>query len=614
MATIDEVLAAMPDTAAAVAFEYLTIDPVTRKITVPEAERIFGVTSDEVAVRKYFQCPRYVGDGLDLAGMFLQVNFRNANNEEDAYLVDDVEVSGEFITFSWLLSAKVTAYKGAVQFGVCADLPNTAEKKRPDWNTTIASGDVLEGLDPDSGDVEGETSDVVTQLREMVTAQTAAVEATGADQVQAVHAAATAAGADAQAQIEAKGAATLATIPEDYTALAGKTNEQANAIKGHLSGEIVQTGDVSPVEHYLGVKVHGKNLFNIGALEVMPENYGVRISSIDLESNAFTITTADTHSGNGYCGLTNGAGNYAPTLRDLCPQMVAGRTYVLSGVSSTATKTLYLRGVNRSWVFGTALAITEEHLSAKLAFYGLNSAGGEGTGDCTISNLQIEEGTEATVYTPYIDPAGVTVTRCGKNLLNSNFMKDQATLNGVTITREGDLLTLNGTLTVDSVLFSTSFFLHGVINNHYTLSYKYIGGKVEGTSSVCVGDCVAAGAARQSWANIKMLNNDNSFTLKLLNPYIKDLWFYSMAGVVFTDYKIKIQLETGKSATEFEASTSATAMPDERGAVTGLPSAAPTMTLLTDTAGVTIDCTYNRDSNAVYAELLAKIAALGGTI
>lgn len=595
MANIDEVLAAMPDTAAAAAFEYLTIDPVTRKITVPETERVFGVTSDEVAVRKYFQCPRYVGDGLDLAGMFLQVNFRNANNEEDAYLVDDVEVSGEYITFSWLLSAKVTAYKGAVQFGVCADLPNTAEKKRPDWNTTISTGDVLEGLDPDSGDVEGETSDVITQLREMVTAQTAAVEATGGTQVQAVRAAATTAGADAQAQIEAKGAATLATIPEDYTSIANKTNEQANAIKGHLAGEIVQAADVSPVEHYLGVKVQGKNLWNMAV-----------ITSADGKFTNNGDGTITVHGGEYYCRA-------AETLAEICPQLRVGDTVKFS-ISTTGYAGIYLNVANTLVQHGYALTITEAMLASYVALYGVLDTDASFDAPHTINSIQLELGTVATEYTPYIDPAGVTVTRCGKNLISSNLMKEQVTLNGVTITRAGDLLTLNGTLTVDSVLFSTSFFLHGVINSHYTLSYKYMGGKVEGNSSVCVGDCVAAGAARQSWANIKMQNNDNSFTYKLLNPYIKDLWFYSMAGVVFTDYKIKIQLETGKSATEFEASTSATAMPDESGDVTGLPAAAPTMTLLTDTAGVTIDCTYNRDSNAVYAELLAKIAAMGGTI
>lgn len=226
--TVDEILDAMPDEDAATGRDYLVIDPVARTITVPESEKTFGVTGDDIADRKYFICPRYVGDNLDLASMFIRVNYRNAGGDEDGYLVDDVTVSGNYVTFSWRLWPKVTEYKGAIQFGICADLPNTTDRRYPDWNTTMASGEVLEGLHPYDGDVEEETRDVVTQLRDTVTAQTGNVEAVGAAQVQAVHAAAITATAEAQAQIVAKGAATLSTIPADYTAMAKKVEHLGN--------------------------------------------------------------------------------------------------------------------------------------------------------------------------------------------------------------------------------------------------------------------------------------------------------------------------------------------------------------------------------------------------
>lgn len=272
MTTIDEIFNAMPDDAAAAGHEYLIIDPETRTITVPESERIFGVTGDDLADRKYFMCPRYVGDGLDLAGMFLSVYFRTATDYEDGYLVDDVAVNGEYVTFSWLLSSSVTEYKGTVQFTVCADLPNTAEKRRPDWNTTIASGEVLEGLDPDVGDVVADTSDVVAQLREMVTAQTAAVEATGAAQVQnvktegntqvnTVKATGAQTEADALAAIKAQGEATLATIPADYTALQAQadklTRDRAAAIVCQAEGELLQITDAG-TDPLQGLRIFGK--------------------------------------------------------------------------------------------------------------------------------------------------------------------------------------------------------------------------------------------------------------------------------------------------------------------------------------------------------------------
>ena len=112
-------------------------------------------------------------------------------------------------------------------------------------------------------------------------------------------------------------------------------------------------------------------------------------------------------------------------------------------------------------------------------------------------------------------------------------------------------------------------------------------------------------------ANGIMDGKPKTFTLTAATPVRAELVF--AAGSSYSNKIVKIQIEQGPAATEFEEYTAATAMPDESGAVMGLPSAAPTMTLLADTAGVKIECTYNRDSNAVYAELLAKIAALSGT-
>lgn len=583
MANIDEVLAAMPDTAAEAAIEYLTIDPVTRKITVPEASRIFGVTADEMAERKYFLCPRYVGDGLDLAGMFLTVYFRTATGYEDGYLVDDVAVNGEYVTFSWLLSESVTMHKGAVQFSVCADLPNTADKRRPDWNTTIATGEVLEGLDPDLGDVAGETSDVVAQLREMVTAQTAAVEATGATQVQEVRAAATTATAEAQAQIEAKGAATLATIPADYTTMAGKVNEQANAIKGHLSGEIVQASDVSPVEHYLGVKVRSKNHFiasKIGSTSKYTKN----------EDGTITVL----------------AGQYScPTglqLKTLCPFLELGKTAVLS-IDTDGLDFIYSNGVLRH---GVPFVVTEKILDGYVAIYGAEENGADFETAHTIRYIQIEDGDSCTEYTPYIDPAGVTVTRCGKNLLPYPFHNPTTTINGATYT-----VNSNGSITVSGTPtdYGSITLYKGeplAKSGLVVLSGMGTAKNVLFTVNIKYGDDLTESL---EYSDQLVINLDDYPNATLWNIGMKR-WANNteMSGTAYP------QIEAGEAATEYEPyKGTATAMPNESGTVTGLPSAAPTMTLLADTAGVTIDCTYNRDSNAVYAELLAKIAALGGT-
>lgn len=141
---------------------YCTIDPETRVITIPPEYQLLGVESDEKAERIYFKCPKIVGDDIDLSKLALRVNFRNAGQVVDQYLVDDVAVDGDNITFSWLLSRRVTQYEGDVNFIVCA-VRVSGETITNEWNTTLATAQVLEGLEAEMVLPEEET-DIVNQL------------------------------------------------------------------------------------------------------------------------------------------------------------------------------------------------------------------------------------------------------------------------------------------------------------------------------------------------------------------------------------------------------------------------------------------------------------------
>ena len=141
---------------------YCIIDPETRVITIPPEYQLLGVESDEKAERIYFKCPKIVGDDIDLSKLALRVNFRNAGQVVDQYLVDDVAVDGDNITFSWLLSRRVTQYEGDVNFIVCA-VRVSGETITNEWNTTLATAQVLEGLEAEVVLPEDET-DIVNQL------------------------------------------------------------------------------------------------------------------------------------------------------------------------------------------------------------------------------------------------------------------------------------------------------------------------------------------------------------------------------------------------------------------------------------------------------------------
>ena len=236
----------------------IVVNSSTRQFTIPGADLVFGVTADSGSERKYFQCPRYVGDNLDIGGSFVRLNYRNANGEIDSYLVKDVAVDGNNVTFSWELSPKVTRYKGNVSFVMCVVGPDT----KVAWHTTLGRGQVLEGLEPESALIEEGTADVVAALIAMVEAQTEAVKAEGATQVAVVKAAAKTAESDAVAEIEAKGVNVRESIPDDYTALSGAVRaiekSMAPGIVCEVKGTAVTVSDASN-QAMQGLRIFGKS-------------------------------------------------------------------------------------------------------------------------------------------------------------------------------------------------------------------------------------------------------------------------------------------------------------------------------------------------------------------
>ena len=157
MSTIDEVLAA-----AEVVDAVCVIDGETRIISVPNEYKELGVESDEKVTRVKFQCPKIVGDNIDLTEYNLYINYRNAGNKLNSYLVEDVTVTGDTINFSWLLSRHVTESPGTISYIVCA-------KKSDDtgvineWNTKVATGIVGIGLEA-TEEIEEQNIDAIEQI------------------------------------------------------------------------------------------------------------------------------------------------------------------------------------------------------------------------------------------------------------------------------------------------------------------------------------------------------------------------------------------------------------------------------------------------------------------
>ena len=156
MPTVDELLNASNEIATC------TINPDSREIIVPEKYKVLGVFSDEKVTKIPFTCPKVVGNNVDLTEYNLYINYQNASGASNAYLIDDIAVSGDNITFSWLLSRYVTMSPGVVKYSFCAKKLD-GDTISNEWNTTIATGVVIQGLEATREIIE-ENPDIIEAL------------------------------------------------------------------------------------------------------------------------------------------------------------------------------------------------------------------------------------------------------------------------------------------------------------------------------------------------------------------------------------------------------------------------------------------------------------------
>lgn len=292
------------------------IDPETRVIDVPAEYQLLGVESDEKVERMYFQCPKIVGDNIDLSKLALRVNFRNANDQKDQYIVDDVEISGDNITFSWLLSRRVTQYKGNVSFIVCA-VKASGEEITNEWNTTLATAQVLEGLEADITLPEEDT-DVVKQLIAVATQKITDVQ-------NATSSANTAASnADIKAQ-EAANAAEDARGVIDQITKDSYLHTTTQTFVDTVKASPTAYGNAIPeqIEGYIGQDT-------TKGLNIMPDNYSLLSNTtckISDNGKLFLVTSVG----------TNGASAFARFNLPFTLEKLKGKTLYASDFTTEKT-------------------------------------------------------------------------------------------------------------------------------------------------------------------------------------------------------------------------------------------------------------------------------------
>lgn len=146
------------------------IDSNLRTINIPVTVKNIGVESDDDVKRLEFTMPKQYGE-FDLSQFRIRINYMNANGDKSIYLVEDKKVSGDNITFSWLIGRDVAKYKGQVNFIVCLKLSDEKGKVLKELNTTLCRLDVLEGLEVVPV-IDQKTTDLIEQLLKMVETET----------------------------------------------------------------------------------------------------------------------------------------------------------------------------------------------------------------------------------------------------------------------------------------------------------------------------------------------------------------------------------------------------------------------------------------------------------
>ena len=365
--------------------------------------------------------------------------------------------------------------------------------------------------------------------------------------------------------------ACIATIPEDYAVMEAKVNELASGIKGSVSGAVVVADDVSPVAHRLNVKVHGKNLIPYGTI-TFTKNKSYLLNN-PLPAGTYTISAHITSND------TDGV--YSAVS-------INNKNEVMKYVALK-------RDVRVSSTFTVDKPITNIDFCAAYNY----SQGEEDS--ATWADIQLERGSAATAYEPYIDPATVTVRRCGKNLLNPN--RGSSSGKGLTLTNNGDgSFTINGTATAAASFGLTNLTLNPMCLHKgvtYTQSVVVLAGSMNG---VAVVPSVEDGDGAVTWnyfSNNQTKTPEKHYRFRGYEIYVEN-------GKT-VDLKFKVQLEVGAVATAYEPYNGAEYIPAADGTVSGLTSVSPNMTILTDTEGAIVECEYIIDTKTYIDRKISEI-------
>lgn len=557
MVTANELLNSLTNSEA----EGHVVIGVNRKVVVPEALKRIAVQYDHNVETVTFDCPRY-WDNLDMSKMAVYINYMRSDGYTDSYPVGTVTVDEDdsnIMHFNWTISRNVTEVAGVISFLVCIKNTDSEGNEVNHWNSELCQDlYVSPGMETDE-QYEEVPTDLVTQLLlRMSTVEEINIQASEMESLLAQ---------TKTAKEETEAARDIAVDESDYI-----KNSYANAIKGGAKGEIIRVDDVSPIEHDVKCKVHGKNLvnpvdFTIGKsisgggageiITILDNAIMAVIKRIDVEPNTTYTFSLDNsiYWLDRICEMDE---------NDLC----------------TFNHGFYSSEINNHSTYSWTTQSDTKYIVVRVR----NTTGETPTLESIqTASIQIEKGV-ATAYEPYIDPTTVTVTRCGKNLFDIS----KAVNGDVLVSNKNGTYTLtkNGGNRLSNVVA-----FHIPANTSFVWSFDIVESTTVITLQQRLPVCIFYADGTERTTALEKGRN-NMFEQDIIG--IQLFQRAEESDGTYTTFK-NFQVELGSEATDYEPYTGATYTPASDGTV-DVTSLSPTMTIFTDTPGVTVEAEYNRDT------------------
>lgn len=392
--------------------------------------------------------------------------------------------------------------------------------------------------------------------------------------------------------------------------------QDSEYMNAKVSGTAISANDVSEVNHHIDCSLSSKNLLPYSKFKPTQT-----INGITFTNNGDGSITLN--------GTATAEAIFACIEETKAVSLKVG-TYTLSGGLNSS---IYLQG---KVVENDIFSIFNKNEKSTFTFnydfsFRFNIRVSSGTVcENVVIKPQLEIGTTATEYTPYVaDVGGIEVSRYGKNLFDIN-------LDPHSIHYAVRLVSLNdGELTIKQN-YNTAFASYNIAIPN---TKKLVGKTITISCDCKVGEGGNNTTVRVLWVNAN--GNSIAGTDILYKPYVSSteyqhisvsgvvnaqpdeshdtlaLMFYSNVTGTISDgeyyaYFKNIQIELGTTATAYEPYIKPTTYQSTAdGTVDGIKSISPNMTLLTNN-NVVINANYLRDIDTYIDNLKTNVALTGG--